>query len=123
MRSSCSATSLLMASASCNCNSSSPLVWGRACSSSEETRGEVEDLLAIPQDTSDVLWGPGFDGSEHMGDLHNINVMADSSRLLTAMFKGKLVRAKASHYNSHVFLSESFFIGVGSSQTWVANIS
>lgn len=41
-RSSCSATSLLMASASCSCSSSSPLVWGRACSSSEDTRGEVE---------------------------------------------------------------------------------
>lgn len=30
-----------MASASCSCSSSSPLVWGRACSSSEDTRGEV----------------------------------------------------------------------------------
>lgn len=37
----CSATSLLMASASCSCSSSSPLVCGRACSSSEDTRGEV----------------------------------------------------------------------------------
>lgn len=37
----CSATSRLMASANCSCSSSSPLVWGRACSSSEETRGDV----------------------------------------------------------------------------------
>lgn len=37
----CSATSLLMASASCSCSSSSPLVCGRACFSSEDTRGEV----------------------------------------------------------------------------------
>ena len=37
----CSATSLLMARASCSCSSSSPLVWGRACSSSEDTLGEV----------------------------------------------------------------------------------
>lgn len=37
----CSATSRLIASANCSCSSSSPLVWGRACSSSEETRGDV----------------------------------------------------------------------------------
>lgn len=37
----CSATSLLMAKASCSWSSSSPLVWGRACSNSEDTRGDV----------------------------------------------------------------------------------
>lgn len=37
----CSAASLLMARASCSCNSSSPLVCGLACSNSDDALGDV----------------------------------------------------------------------------------
>lgn len=36
-------SSLLIANASCSCSSSSPLVWGRACSRSEAARGDEDD--------------------------------------------------------------------------------
>lgn len=56
----CSATSLLMASASCSWSSSSPLVWGRACSSSEDTLGEVAvgegKVTKMQRKGSVVIW-------------------------------------------------------------------
>jgi len=43
----CSAASRLMARANCNCSSSSPLVWGLACSNSEDAFGDVAETNKI----------------------------------------------------------------------------
>lgn len=47
-------SSLLMAKASWSCSSSSPLVWGRACSRSEAARGDEDEAA---QGTSEGVWG------------------------------------------------------------------